>query len=252
MIYFKVFWYNLRKYFAYYPFEFIANVIRRIISLTYIFIFWTAVQGSFDVRLLGYFVFMGFLSEVLSGELDFASNLEKMIASGSINNLLIRPVNPIYYCLAEKYAKYGSYLLFQGLVAIIFIIILGINSFQVLLFFPALILGFVISTSINVMVGSLAFKLTITKNIRQMMSHIFRLTTGLFVPIAFFPEHIQNILNMTPLPYILNLPANILLGEIPADIYQKLLISLIFSIIFFFLAKYIWNRNLRSYEAFGI
>jgi len=251
-IYIKIFWFNLRKYFDFYPFEFLADILRRAIGIGYILLFWIAVGKSIDITLLSYFIFATFVNEFVAADFDFSSVLEKAISSGEINNILIKPINPIWYYLSEKFAKYGAFLTIQLLLAVVFMLLSNVQFANFMLFIPVLIISFTISLSFNILLASLAFYLTIVKNLRNMFSHIFRLATGLFIPISFFPEYIQNFLMLTPLPYIISLPSLTLQNSLDQELFGQILIALIYAIILIIIALLVWNKSLKNYEAFGI
>jgi ABC-2 type transport system permease protein len=75
---------------------------------------------------------------------------------------------------------------------------------------------------------------------------------GAFFPIDILPIWLVKIINLTPFPYLVFLPLKVWLQQIPpVEIPQKILICLIWTIVFWQLSKNLYKEGLKSYGAFG-
>ena len=76
---------------------------------------------------------------------------------------------------------------------------------------------------------------------------------GAMIPIAFFPEHVQVILNYLPFRYLAAFPINCFLGKVTfADWQTGIAVTLFWSLIFTGCALLIWNRGKYKYTGVGI
>ena len=76
--------------------------------------------------------------------------------------------------------------------------------------------------------------------------------SGSLFPIDVLPSALQKFLLLTPFPYLLYVPVQIYLGKIfgPA-LFEGMIVSLAWLIILWYSLKFIWNKGLRVYQAFG-
>jgi ABC-2 type transport system permease protein len=64
------------------------------------------------------------------------------------------------------------------------------------------------------------------------------------------PEAVQRVVLWTPFPYLIYVPANILIGQ-PTDIVQGLLAIAGWSLVFLAINRWLWQRGLRQYSGMG-
>ena len=61
----------------------------------------------------------------------------------------------------------------------------------------------------------LTFKTLSAKGILTIINTVCGVLGGLYVPLVFMPQPVQNVLNYLPFRYIMDLPARIYIGNIP-------------------------------------
>ena len=79
-----------------------------------------------------------------------------------------------------------------------------------------------------------------------------RVFAGAIIPLSFFPETALKIIRMTPLPYLVDIPVNVALGNIPISDWGYLfLIGVIWLIVTIFSGLGLYQLGIRRYEGFG-
>jgi ABC-2 type transport system permease protein len=76
---------------------------------------------------------------------------------------------------------------------------------------------------------------------------------GAYIPLNFFPEILQTIIQFTPFPYFVSLPINAMMGKL--SLYEMILgviVLLLWSFIFNWLAKRLWDKGQYTYSGVGI
>jgi len=258
--YFNLFYYSFLTILMY-PYELIMTVISPILEVGILALFWNMVaensKNPVDLKsIIVYFIIVQFVSawSISPSGLNFSGYLGREIKYGRLTQHLIRPTSalPSIFFKQRGYSTVDMIYSFPFL--LIAIILIGNVSIKQFIFFLVfLILSFVISFSICVLIGSIAFATKEISGIRHSAAHLIRLLSGSMVPLTFFPQSTQNILRLTPFPSMVFAPINILQHESAlATVYPDLLISLAWSIVLLELALYSWKKGLRNYEAIGI
>ena len=114
----------------------------------------------------------------------------------------------------------------------------------------SILMAIMIYFYINIIFGSIAFWSRDVWAPRFMLMVIMEFATGAMFPLDMLPTLWQRIIFFTPFPYLLYVPLKTYLGTDPS-IFTHLFVSLVWTIIFGIIAKLIWNKGIRSYEAEG-
>lgn len=186
-------------------------------------------------------------------------NISREIYEGSLNKYLLYPVN--YYTFKlTTYLAHVSFYIFQ-LFFVILIYKLVINQRDVLdlsiLKVVALILVLYLSSLVYFMMSSIIELIAFWADNIWSLSIILRMMTsflgGAMIPLSFFPEWSQNLINYTPFPYLISFPISILLEEISIEkILSRSLLIIVWAMIFFVLSQFIWHKGKYKYSGVGI
>jgi ABC-2 type transport system permease protein len=75
---------------------------------------------------------------------------------------------------------------------------------------------------------------------------------GHLFPLNILPAPTAEALNYTPFPYQLFFPVSIYLGQATGEmLWRGLVIQALWTVVFYLLARLVWNRGIRKYAAFG-
>jgi len=205
-------------------------------------------------ELIAYFLLATSISDITMADSgNLGRTLRRSIRSGGINQILIKPMNAIFYMYSETLGQIGTKII---LAILSLLVALTINPpttpLSALLFIFFLINSFCISFAYNLFEGSLALNITEVNGIKNAMHHISRLLSGQIVPLTFFSEHLRNLLLVTPVPYLAFVPISILtIKTIDSNTLAQILIAIFWSITLNLLVLSYWRTSLKKYDAAG-
>ena len=121
---------------------------------------------------------------------------------------------------------------------------------NLLLFILAAIMAFALRFIIQYTFAMFAFWTERAAALESLWLLFFVFLSGLIAPLNVFPENIRNIVMWTPFPYIINFPANILVG-LPVDLTRGFLSIAGWFLIFLGINRFLWRRGLKKYSGMG-
>lgn len=258
--YISLFQITLQEIFAY-RLNMIMWRIRQVFVFLIPFFIWKSVLGG-GGDLYGY-TFAGIMT-YLFGTTVLRSlvmgsrtiDLGGMINTGSLTIPLMRPIHLFNFFfvrdLADKLFNLGFMFIELPLIYFIFQPPIFLQSNLVILLYTSgsILLAILIYFYINIIFGSLAFWSRDIWAPRFLLMVIMEFATGAMFPLDMLPALWQKIVFLTPFPYLLYVPLKIYLGK-DGNALNHLLFGAIWVVIFGILAKVIWSRGLKSYEAEG-
>lgn len=253
---FKYIYLSRLKFIVYttYKSEFIAAFINACVELYLKLTYWNVLGTISNTNLVSYFMIVSFYINLLSiNWFGFANIIGKSIADSTFSNKLIKPINSIYFTYSEYFAK----ILLNGIpLSLFFIYGLYVNPpisiinvlFSLLLLFNSWFISF----WLNILVSCIYFYTPVASSIKNLLALVVSMISGAIIPITFFPSHIQNLLSYTPFPYLLSAPINALYSQNIQTMSIEVMFSSIWGLILYLLGNYLWNRNIKFYEANGM
>lgn len=178
--------------------------------------------------------------------------LVEEIRSGSFSNYLVKPINLIKFKMCNMLAwriPKAFYLL-----PLIFLLFHFSSSFITLgIFIISLTLSFLLMFFIKMILALTAIWFTESGWLFFSFEILSSLFSGELVPLSFLPFTIQVVNNWLPFKYFLSFPLLIVLQKITSgyEISLGLLIQLFWVISFYFAYRFILNRGIKNYCAYG-
>lgn len=240
-----------------YKFDVYGNIVMQTILMIASAFFWKAlflncdtVQGINVENMLTYTVVSSMISVMLATKVEY--RIMNSVEKGTIAIDMMRPVNIFSVFLAEDLANVTA-LIFENLIPIFLIgsifiklpVPVSVGSF--FLFLLSLFMAFWINWFLAAIFGMWAFWVFDLSALLQVKKHLIRLLSGSIIPVWFFPEWLQNILNVFPFVYLYQLPLNIYIGKYTKEsLMQGLLIQfiwvLLLGILFFMLQRKVTSK----------
>ena len=84
-----------------------------------------------------------------------------------------------------------------------------------MLFLAALTIGALLTSAISMIIVYLTFKTLSAKGTVSICNTVCGVLGGLYIPLVFMPQSVQNVLNYLPFRFTMDLPARIYIGNIP-------------------------------------
>jgi len=195
-------------------------------GLMYIYLY-TAFMGGkviegFSIEQMITYVWLGQAFLVIRF-IDLPKNCAKEIENGNICYKFTRPINSYNQWYAEHLGYKLSATILRCIPLLLFAFIMPKSirmmvppSFaSFVLFILALIVGTLLTSAISMIIVYLTFKTLSSKGTVSICNTVCGILGGLYIPLVFMPQSIQNVLNYLPFRFILDLPARIYIGNIP-------------------------------------
>lgn len=237
----------------------LSGVVTQIFwGLMYIYLY-TAFMGGkiingFSLSQMTTYVWLG-QAFLMLRFLDLPKNCGKEITNGNVCYKFIRPVN-LYN---QWYAEYLGYKISATIIRSIPLLIIAFlmpgnlrmslpASFaSFLIFIVALLVGALIMASISMITVFLTFKTLSAKGTVTICNTLVGLLGGLYIPIVFMPQGLQNVLNYLPFRFIMDLPARVYIGNISAtEALPLLAIAIVWLIVLVAVGKLLISRASKN------
>jgi ABC-2 type transport system permease protein len=225
MSYFGIFKMNFKGELQYRS-KAISGVVTQIFwGLMYIYLY-TAFMGGkiidgFSINQMITYVWLGQAFLVIRF-LDLPKNCAKEIENGNICYKFVRPINLYNQWYAEHigYKLSSTLLRCMPLILVAFIMpssirmMLPVSFLAFILFLISLIIGALLTSAISMIIVYLTFKTLSSKGTVNICNTVCGILGGLYIPLVFMPQSVQNVLNYLPFRFVLDLPARIYIGNI--------------------------------------
>jgi len=186
-----------------------------------------------------------------------AYQINEEIRSGTLSMRLLRPIHPF----AGYAASHLSAVPLRALIALPITVILLVSSardviadrpLELALFAISLVGAWLLTFSIMVSLGALAFWLQRSMGIIEIYWGVFAVLSGYLIPLPLMPGWIQRFAEHAPFRYMLSAPVEILIGQAEGAAAARLVaIQAVWAAALLALALAIWRAGIRRFEAYG-
>lgn len=242
------------QYFIFYlnlPADRLMSTLAKLIRMSFLVCFWSAIYGKFETNIVSYFLLVSFLDDLISPDLGPAHNIEDAIHNGTLNNYLIRPLNPALKILFEDYGRYLFYTVTTGIPSLALAVWLIKPSFlQILLFITFCIFGSIITDCLSIIVATFSFWGPVGEQIRLISRQVIMLISGYLVPLTFFSEKTQGVFSLLPFRHMIATPIELLQGK-EINLTNHIIMPVLWVIVLIFITNKFWHIGLKKYEGIG-
>jgi len=174
---------------------------------------------------------------------------------GKISPYLIQPLNPFFRYFAQHIAEQITRLPFALIIAFFFFLFnpesIWIPNLGILLLaFISTFLSFLIQFLIQSIIACLCFWTEKASSIERLLFIPTLFLSGLLAPVVSFPNYVKAWIYLTPFPYLIDFPANLLSGN-DINISFGLIMQVFWILVFFPLFRKIWSQGTKKYTAMG-
>ena len=174
---------------------------------------------------------------------------------GNISPYLIQPLNPFFRYFAQHIAEQITRFPFAIIIALIFFLfnpeIIWIPNLYVLfLVCLSTFFSFVIQFLIQSIIACLCFWTEKASAIERLLFIPTLFLSGLLAPVISFPEYVKSWIYITPFPYLIDFPANLLSGNM-TNVVNGFVMQIFWILVLFPLFKRTWSLGTKKYTAMG-
>jgi len=180
------------------------------------------------------------------------------IKDGNINQFLLKPIDYLWYRLCLFFAGRAIYVIAAAVPVSLFVFlqrqyfVLPANLPTASLFVLSMTMTALLQFFMSYTMAMLAFWVLEVSTFIFILFAFEYIAGGHLFPLDILPPLVAKLLNFTPFPYQMFFPVSIYLGRVTgAELWQGLIIQASWLLIFYGLARAIWNRGIRRYTAVG-
>lgn len=251
--YFRYSYISIKEYLAY-PTNILADLAAKFIYLFMQICLWKALfMGNENQGIINYHETIRYIAAatVVSViiECDIIARLNELIRNGNISNDLLRPVD---FKLIMLFKHLGTTFIKALMIAVptfLFSAFLinenPFDSVHIKWALISVILAYSIHFLYSLIIGMLAFFLIVTWPLNMLMGALYKLLSGMWIPVSLFPDLLYKINLFLPFRAVYSIPLNIL--TMPnTNVGANILIQIIWLVIFFILAKLVWKMGYKK------
>jgi ABC-2 type transport system permease protein len=227
--------------------------------LIYLFVWSTAAQGTTLGNLtrgefVAYYLVLILVNQVTYAQTNWT--VGDTIRVGQMNELLLRPLSPIYHTLATEVAGKVVFMTFAvpvtALLALLLRPELHVTLQDGLAFVPALVLAWALRFFWGYWIALLAFWATRADALLHLQDSLIFLLAGQVAPVTLLPALLQGAAVVLPFRYMVGFPVEVLMGQLdPGALRMGFALQVGWLVVACALFLAVWRRGVKHYSAVG-
>jgi ABC-2 type transport system permease protein len=184
-----------------------------------------------------------------------AWEFEGEVVEGKLSFALLQPIDPVWKHVAmhlgERMARMPFTMVLLGLFFLLYPEAWWLPSLsQIVLTAIAIICAFILRFLIQYTFALCAFWVERATAIEQLWFLLYLFLSGYIAPLDVFPPLMREIALWTPFPYVVHIPAAILIG-LPVDIPRTIFVIIGWATLFLIINRWLWHKGLKHYSGMG-
>jgi len=181
-------------------------------------------------------------------------DFEFQIVEGRLSGQLLKPIDPVWNYVCMHLAEQMTRLPFWIVLVTVFLLCnpgaRWTPGWSCLLAVPAIALTFTLRFALQYTFAMLAFWMERAAAIEQLSFLPYMFLSGLVAPLAVFPPGLRHLAEMTPFPYLVDFPAQLIIGG-HVDAGRGFVTMGAWIVALLLLNRLMWHRGLRQYSGMG-
>jgi ABC-2 type transport system permease protein len=214
-------------------------------------------SGYTEAEMIFYYMLVAVV-DVLTAVNEDDWQIAADIREGAISQFLLKPVDYLWYRLCLFFSGRVAFVTMATVPLAIFIFcfrnyfVFPANGMALVIFPISLFLTALLQFFISYAMAMLAFWLLEISTLIFILFSFEYIASGHLFPLILFPQPLFHVLMFTPFPYQMYFPVAVYMGKISgANLYSGLFIQLLWVLLAYALARFMWARGVRHYGAYG-
>jgi ABC-2 type transport system permease protein len=246
--------------------DFLLGTVLRFLPVLTTILLWEAVfAGSGKEQIAGFtrnemiaYLLLIHISRMFSSMPGLAGGISRDIREGTLKKYLVQPLDMIGFLISYRAAHKTAYITTSFLpYAGLFLACSGyFDGFPDPVTFAgylvSLLLGFVIGFFFEACIGMAGFWVLEVTSLLWIVTTLNYFISGQMFPLDLLPGFWQTVLRSLPFQYLAYFPAVVFLGKVQGvELARGLLAGSMWALALVLLARWLFNRGLRRYSAYG-
>ena len=180
-------------------------------------------------------------------------DFEREVLEGKLSPLLLQPLDPGWRHFSSHLAERLARLPFiAALVGLFLLLYPAARQLPAHAVGGAIAIGlaFCLRFLMQYTYAMVAFWVERATAIEQFSFLLYTFFSGMVAPLTLFPDTIRSVVFWTPFPYLIYVPASLLVG-LPVNIPKSMAITVAWCLIFWSLNRFLWRQGLKRYSGMG-
>jgi ABC-2 type transport system permease protein len=180
---------------------------------------------------------------------------DELVVTGNLSQQLLQPLDPVWRFVAshvtERVVRLPLMLAVVGACFVVYPESRWLPTVTQFLSAAALLMtAFAVRFMMQYMMSMLAFWSERAASIEELWFVVHLFLSGLIAPLDVYPESVRRLTELTPFPYLIYYPVNLLLGR-GAPFGRALLVLGVWGGLAWIVQRRLWRRGLMRYSAMG-
>ena len=182
-------------------------------------------------------------------------DVERHVVQGTLSARLLHPIDPFwrFFCdhLAERLARLPLLALLTGAFFALYPASFWVPSLAAVSVATfCLLVAFLLRFIMQYAFAMVAFWSERANAIEDLWFFAYLFLSGYLAPLTLFPEPVRRLAELTPFPYLIYMPARLLMGH-PVAVGRGLTVSAVWAVIFLVIYRLLWRAGLKRYSGMG-
>lgn len=178
------------------------------------------------------------------------------IQKGRLSQYLLQPIDPLWRYVAAHLSERVARLPFSAIIVALFFLIFPPARFvpgleDGLLAVAFALLAFALRFAIQYTLALLSFWTERASSLESLMFILYMVVSGAIAPLDVFPPAVREAALWTPFPYMIWLPARLLVGGVELDLVRAALVCGGWLVVLTLINRVVWRRGLRRHSSMG-
>lgn len=241
-----------------YKWNVLTEVFSRIVGIIVLILLWRGIMYSagevkdYNMKsIISYLTVSHIMFQLYTSE--HISRLPNLIKSGNLSGYILRPYSFLGYCFATYVGSKVIVLLLMVIIIIVLVLtnlmFIELSKISILLLISNFILQFIFGSFI----GTLGFWVIETWPLHPLYSSLSGLLGGALYPLDLLPSKIYETIKYNPFSLFIHVNTLVLQGRLSQmEEIQFLIVSILWTVIFYIGYKISWEKGIKKYEGVGI
>ncbi len=246
--------------------DFLLGTILRFLPMITTILLWQAIYaGSGQSELSGFryhemiaYLLLVHISRMFSSMPGLSGGIARDIRDGNLKRYLLQPIDMLGYLVSYRMAHKTAYICTSCWpYAVLFFVCRDFfdqlpDAATFVAYVASLLLGFLIGFFFEASLGLFGFWILEVSSLLYIVNTLTFFLSGHLFPLDLLPDSWVSLFKMMPFQYLAYFPAAVFLGKVQGwDLVRGLVTEIVWCVVLIAVSRWLYQRGLRHYSAYG-